>query len=282
LKQVSHSEALRSWLDWQRTQGQTVGFVPTMGALHNGHAELVRKARAENDIVAVSIFVNPTQFNDQKDLLHYPRTLEADSLLLADAGCDIVFVPEVAEMYPSGLEEQPLPVELNGLDTVMEGAHRPGHFAGVMQVVNKLFDAAGPCNAYFGQKDFQQLAIVRRMTSALNLPVTIVSCPIVREADGLAMSSRNRRLKSEERLIAPKLYQALQLALSLWPEKTASEVEKQVSEFIAAEPMFELEYVQVVDTETLQPIAPGQKKNAVACIAARLGVIRLIDNAVLG
>lgn len=253
-----------------------------MGALHEGHAELVRKARSENDVVAVSIFVNPTQFNDKNDLIHYPRTLDADCTLLAGAGCDILFVPEVAEMYPAGLEEQPLPVSLNGLDAVMEGAHRPGHFAGVMQVVNKLFTAVGACNAYFGQKDFQQLAVVRRMTAALNLPVTIVSCPIVRESDGLAMSSRNRRLTAEERLVAPKLYEALQMAVSLWPEYPAVEIEQQVSKFIAAEPMFELEYFQIADTETLQPIAPGQKKNAVACIAARLGVIRLIDNAVLG
>jgi pantoate--beta-alanine ligase len=151
-----------------------------------------------------------------------------------------------------------------------------------MQVVNKLFTAVGPCKAYFGQKDFQQLAVVRRMTTELNLPVVIVSCPIIREADGLAMSSRNRRLKPEERQIAPKLYQALQIAVSLWPEYPAAEIEQRVSNFIAAEPMLELEYFQIADTETLQPIAAGQKKNAVACIAARLGVVRLIDNAVLG
>jgi pantoate--beta-alanine ligase len=253
-----------------------------MGALHEGHAELVRKARSENDIVAVSIFVNPTQFNDKNDLIHYPRTPDADSTLLAAAGCDLLFVPEVSEMYPAGLEEQPLPVSLNGLDTVMEGAHRPGHFAGVMQVVNKLFTAVGPCKAYFGQKDFQQLAVVRRMTTELNLPVVIVPCPIIREADGLAMSSRNRRIKPDERHVAPKLYQALQIALSLWPEYPAAEIEQRVSNFIAAEPMLELEYFQIADTETLQPIAAGQKKNAVACIAARLGVVRLIDNAVLG
>ncbi|MCU0434971.1 MAG: pantoate--beta-alanine ligase [Bacteroidia bacterium] len=282
MKQVIHPDALRSWLDWQRSKGHKVGFVPTMGALHEGHAQLVRQARAENDVVAVSIFVNPTQFNDQQDLINYPRTLEADSQLLASAGCDILFAPGVSEMYPDGLKEEPLPVALLGLDTLMEGALRPGHFMGVMQVVNKLFEAVGPCRAYFGQKDFQQLAIVRRMTAELELPVTIVPCPIVREPDGLAMSSRNRRLQPHERAVAPLLYQALQLAQSLWAGHEAAEIEHRAAEFLSREPLFGLEYFQIVDVDTLQPVAPGQKKNAVACIAARLGVIRLIDNAVLG
>ncbi|MCA6362189.1 MAG: pantoate--beta-alanine ligase [Bacteroidetes bacterium] len=280
--QVSHPDALRSWLDWQRSKGHRVGFVPTMGALHEGHGRLVRQARAENDVVAVSIFVNPTQFNDPKDLVNYPRTLQADSQLLENEGCDVLFAPGVAEMYPDGFEEPPLSVSLNGLDQLMEGAHRPGHFAGVMQVVNKLFDAAGPCHAYFGQKDFQQLAIVRRMTAELQLPVTIVACPIVRETDGLAMSSRNRRLQPHERAVAPLIYQSLELARSLWGTCPAAEIEQQAAALLSREPLFTLEYFQIVDADSLQPVAEGQMKNAVACIAARLGVIRLIDNAVLG
>lgn len=279
---VSHPEALRSWLDWQRSKGRRVGFVPTMGALHQGHGQLVRQAKAENDVVAVSIFVNPTQFNDPKDLVNYPRTLEADAKLLEAEGCDVLFAPGVEEMYPNGLTEPPLPLSLNGLDQLMEGAHRPGHFMGVMQVVNKLFEAAGPCHAYFGQKDFQQLAIVRRMTAELQLPVTIVPCPIVREDDGLAMSSRNRRLLPHERAVAPLIYKALQLAQSLWGTHPPAEIESRAAEFLSLEPLFSLEYFQIVDADTLQPVAEGQKKNAVACIAARLGVIRLIDNAVLG
>jgi pantoate--beta-alanine ligase len=282
LIQVSHPEALRSWLDWQRSKGCRVGFVPTMGALHEGHARLVRQAKAENDVVAASIFVNPTQFNDPKDLVNYPRALEADAQLLEAEGCDVLFAPGVAEMYPDGFEEPALPVSLNGLDLLMEGAHRPGHFMGVMQVVNKLFEAAGPCQAYFGQKDFQQLAIVRRMTAELQLPVTIVPCAIVRETDGLAMSSRNRRLQPHERVVAPLIYQALCLAQSLWGTLPATEIERQAAAFLSREPLFTLEYFQIVDADTLQPVVDGQKKNAVACIAARLGVIRLIDNAVLG
>lgn len=253
-----------------------------MGALHEGHAQLVRMACAENDVVAVSIFVNPTQFNNQSDLLHYPRTPQADLLLLEEVGCDVLFIPEIADMYPEGFTEEALPVRLGGFDTVMEGAHRPGHFAGVMQVVNKLFHAVGPCQAYFGQKDMQQLAVVKHMVSELALPIKVIGCPIVREADGLAMSSRNRRLTPEERAVAGHIYKALQLAASLWPSTPPHEIEHQVAAFMASEPLFTLEYIELADTTTLQPLTEGQQKNAVACIAARLGVVRLIDNVVLG
>lgn len=281
MEQVVHSSKLGVLLEEHRLKSQEIGFVPTMGALHAGHAALVERARAECDLVVVSIFVNPTQFNDKNDLLHYPRTLDADIKLLENAGCDVLFVPDIDDLYPKGLDEPTLPVPLDGLDTVMEGAHRPGHFAGVMQVVNKLFLAVGSCKAYFGQKDFQQLAIVRRMTDALNLPVTIVPCPIIREQDGLAMSSRNRRLTPEERAVAPLLYQSLLLAQQLWPTSSVGEITHQVKNFLAKEPRYVLDYFQIVDIHTLQPISPNQKTNCVACIAARLGAIRLIDNIIL-
>jgi pantoate--beta-alanine ligase len=252
-----------------------------MGALHAGHAALVEKARRECDYVLVSIFVNPTQFNDKNDLLHYPRTPEADAQLLESAGCDVLFMPTVDVIYPTGFDETPLPVSLNGLDTVMEGAHRPGHFAGVMQVVNKLFQAVGSCRAYFGQKDFQQVAVIRHMTAVLQLPVTIVACPIVREVDGLAMSSRNRRLSPEERAAAPLLYKALQLAQRLWPNTPVEEIRQQVTALVETDSRFQLEYFQLVDTHSLQPVDQNQRKAVVTCIAARLGKIRLIDNLVL-
>ncbi|MGL4595998.1 MAG: pantoate--beta-alanine ligase, partial [Bacteroidia bacterium] len=191
---VTTIAALRETLDKARQQGLRVGFVPTMGALHAGHASLVHVARESSGLVVVSIFVNPTQFNDSGDLKNYPRTFDADHALLVAAGCTVLFFPEVGEMYPEGTATHSPVVDLGGLDLPMEGSTRPGHFAGVVRIVHKLFEAVGPCSAFFGQKDFQQLAIVRRMTKQLGLPVEIVGCSIVREADGLAMSSRNVRL----------------------------------------------------------------------------------------
>ncbi len=280
---VTTISALRAKLDEARQQGLRVGFAPTMGALHRGHASLVHYARESVDLVVASIFVNPTQFNDASDLKNYPRTFDADRALLLEAGCDILFFPEVNEMYPEGTAEQTPVVDLGGLDLPMEGASRPGHFAGVVRIVHKLFEAVGPCRAFFGQKDFQQLAIVRRMTRELALPVEVVGCPIVREADGLAMSSRNVRLTAEERLIAPLLYASLLLVQELWAgEWSAAEVRGRALDFLAKEPRIEPIYLELVDADTLLPLREGQKKNAVACIAARLGVIRLIDNVVLG
>jgi pantoate--beta-alanine ligase len=279
---ISRLDELRNLLGNARSGGKTVGFVPTMGALHEGHAALVRKARAENEVVITSIFVNPTQFNNPGDLTHYPRTPEADTHLLESCGCDILFMPLVEEMYPSGLSEPAPRVDLGGLDTVMEGKHRPGHFAGVVQVVKKLFDAVGECRAYFGEKDFQQLAVVRRMTRQLQLPVTVIGCPIVREADGLAMSSRNVRLSAEERAVAPLIAKTLFNAKVLWPAQDAATIEAEVAESIAQEPLMRLEYATVADSETLQPLKPGQTQNAVLCIAVHLGPVRLIDNVVLG
>lgn len=252
-----------------------------MGALHPGHASLVARARSECDLVVCSIFVNPTQFNDKKDLEHYPRTPEADHALLAAAGCDIVFSPEVEEMYPPG-QDDPVPeIRWGLLDQVMEARFRPGHFKGVVQIVNKLFLACGPCRAYFGQKDFQQLAVIRQMTRDLGHEVEIIACPTVREADGLAMSSRNMRLSPEERAVAPLLSKALFMARERWAGESAAEIGAAVAELFAAEPRFRLEYFEIVDADTLAAPEKGHKKNAVACIAAYLGVVRLIDNVLL-
>jgi pantoate--beta-alanine ligase len=253
-----------------------------MGALHAGHIALVLRAKAENEIVVASIFVNPTQFNNQKDLIHYPRTIEKDSEMLEKAGCDFLFLPQVEEMYPDGVKEAVPPIDLGGLDTVMEGAHRPGHFAGVIQVVKKLFDAVGSCKAYFGEKDFQQLAVIRKMVKEWSMPVKIIPCPIVRETDGLAMSSRNMRLTEEERKIAPVISKALFKAKENWEQHSIDEIKSSVTALINSEPKLKLEYFEIADATTLKPAAADQKKNVVACIAVHLGAVRLIDNIVLG
>lgn len=279
---VNTRKALSDALAPARREGKQIGFVPTMGALHAGHASLAAFARKENGIVVASVFVNPTQFNDKKDLVNYPRTPEADAALLEASGCDLLFMPDADEMYPPGETENVPQVDLGGLDLVMEGAHRPGHFAGVVTIVKKLFDAVGPCNAYFGEKDFQQLAIVRRMVNELQLPVRIVGCPIVREPDGLAMSSRNMRLSAEERKLAPEISKALFRAKENWSSFSAEETKAAVAAAIAAVPQMRLEYIEIADTGTLQPVQPAQKNHAVACIAVHLGAVRLIDNIVLG
>jgi len=269
---------LRETLDANRNSGKRVGFVPTMGALHAGHIALVERARAENDVVVVSIFVNPTQFNDPSDLKNYPRTPEADAEMLEAAHCDILFLPEVEEMYPNAENGSSPAVQLNGLDEVMEGRFRPGHFNGVMNIVSRLFNAVGECRAYFGEKDFQQLAVVRKMTQELSLPVDVVGCPIVRESNGLAMSSRNVRLTPEERSIAPFIYTTLQKAKQLWTGNNAEDVKGWVAEAFAAQPEFKLDYFEIADRDTLQP---ATQRRAVACIAVFLGKVRLIDNVLL-
>ena len=269
-------QVLRAELDIQRKAGKKIGFVPTMGALHEGHASLVRRAVAENDVVVVSDFVNPTQFNDKNDLLKYPRTLEADCELLEKEGAAYVFAPSVEEVYPEPDTRQ---FSYAPLDTVMEGKYRPGHFNGVCQVVSKLFMMVEPDKAYFGEKDFQQLAIIREMVKQMNFPLEIVGCPIVREADGLALSSRNARLSEEERL------QALSISKTLFQSKeyaathTVEETQKFVEDGIAAAEGLELEYFELVDGTTLQKISTWDETNyAVGCITVYCGEVRLIDN----
>jgi len=273
--------ALRTQTERWRQAGQRIGFVPTMGALHDGHLQLVRAAAAANDVVVVSIFVNPTQFNNSDDFRLYPRLPEADAALLAPAGCTALFLPSVEEMYPSPAV---LRFDFGALERVMEGAHRPGHFNGVATVVSKLFHLGRPHRAYFGQKDLQQVAIIRQLVADLSFDLELVVFPTVREADGLAMSSRNRRLTPEERTVAPRLYEALSQAAEL--VRTGAEpamVQAAVQEYLVATPAITLEYLEVVDAQTLQPLSdPWEQQMPVAlCLAAHLGDVRLIDNIVL-
>ncbi|MDP4291952.1 MAG: pantoate--beta-alanine ligase [Bacteroidota bacterium] len=270
----------------RRNQGKSIGLVPTMGALHQGHLSLLHKARMENDFVVCSIFVNPIQFNNPEDLKKYPRTLEADLKLLEEVGCDLVFTPEVKEIYPNTLE--PLPVyELSGLDKPMEGAFRPGHFQGVCVIVHKLFSIVRPKRAYFGEKDFQQLAIIRHMVKSLKLDLEIVGCPIVREEDGLALSSRNMRLSAEERQIAPMIYKTLQqarLKVKSTPKNdiTPNQLKQWITDQISSYPSLKPEYIEVVDKNTLQPIQGWKEGNElIVCVAVYDGAVRLIDNIVL-
>lgn len=269
---------LQSQLDKYAKRRKSIGFVPTMGALHAGHIALVKRSVAENDVTVVSIFVNPTQFNDKNDLLKYPRTLESDCALLEKAGAGIVFVPGENEIYPQPDTRQ---FDFGALESVMEGRFRPGHFNGVAQVVSRLFDIVKPDRAYFGEKDFQQLAIIREMVKQLNLPVEIVACPIVRESDGLAMSSRNARLNVEQRAKAPEISKALFESRKHYKEFTVAEVKQQVIGRINAFPQLEVEYFDIVNGYTLQPIEDWKDSNyTVGCIAVFAGEVRLIDNIV--
>ena len=255
---------LQAGLSAMRAQGKKVGLVPTMGALHAGHASLVKRCVAENDAAVVSVFVNPTQFNDQNDLIKYPRTPEADCRLLEECGAAFVFAPAVEEMYP---EPDTRRFSYAPLDTVMEGAFRPGHFNGVCQIVSKLFDAVQPDRAYFGEKDFQQLAIIREMVHQMKYPLEIVGCPIVREEDGLALSSRNARLSDEERKNALKISQTLFESRTFAASHTVAETQKFVEDTIVAAPGLRLEYFELVDGNTLQRIADWEDTSyAVGCI----------------
>ena len=271
---------LNTILDPYRSKNAAVGFVPTMGALHIGHISLIKRAKAENEVVVCSIFVNPTQFNDPKDLERYPRPIEDDKRMLEEAGCDVLFIPTVKEMYPDG-DYSTLKDDFGTLDKVMEGISRPGHFAGMITIVNKLFVAVKPRNAYFGQKDFQQLSIVRRFIEKHSIPINIIACPIVRETDGLAMSSRNRLLNSEERRRAVLIPQTLFKVKDMWGKNLVAEIKKFVEGEFAKDGYLRLIYFEIADTKTLQPVTDNSK-SAVACIAAFDGKIRLIDNVLLG
>lgn len=276
MKLVHTVSELRQELDIQRKAGKKIGFVPTMGALHEGHASLVRYAVAENEIVVVSVFVNPTQFNDKNDLLKYPRTLEADCELLEKEGADYVFAPSVEEIYPEPDTRQ---FSYAPLDTVMEGKYRPGHFNGVCQVVSKLFMMVEPNKAYFGEKDFQQLAIIREMVKQMNFPLQIVGCPIVREEDGLALSSRNTRLSAQEREFALNISKTLFRSKEFAASHSVEETQQFVEESIASSEGLQLEYFEIVDGLTLQRIENWEDTDyVVGCITVFCGEVRLIDN----
>jgi pantoate--beta-alanine ligase len=284
---VESVAACRAVLDHARAAGQVVGLVPTMGALHDGHRSLMHLARAECDVVAVSIFVNPLQFGDPEDIAHYPRTMEQDLVACADSGVDVVFVPSVPEMYPTWPDAPSTTVTVTGISQCWEGASRPGHFDGVATVVAKLFTIAGPCRAYFGLKDFQQLAVVRRMARELSLPVDIVGCPIVREPDGLALSSRNVRLAPAERQAATVLARALAAGRSALAAgaRSGAAVAQAMRATAATEALVSLDYAVLVDADSLQEVgnlgdraAPAERRPLRLLLAAQVGPVRLIDN----
>lgn len=273
--------ALQAQTETWRREGFRIGMVPTMGALHEGHLQLVRAAAQECDVVVVSIFVNPTQFNNAKDFQLYPRLPEADADLLAPAGCTALFMPSVEEMYP---RPTVLHFDFGSLERVMEGAHRPGHFNGVATIVSKLFHLSRPHRVYFGQKDLQQVTIVRQLIHDLSFDLELVAFPTIREADGLAMSSRNRRLTPEARAVAPVLYRALQLGEQLirQGDQSPQQVQAAAVALLGQEPSINLEYLELADAETLQSVTQWQPNREVAlCLAAHLAGVRLIDNIVV-
>lgn len=260
-----------------KAKNGTVGFVPTMGALHKGHLSLVMAARNENDLVVASIFVNPTQFNNSSDLENYPKTLEEDLSMLKEAGCDYVFTPTVSEMYPKAVCSESFSFE--GLEHEMEGKFRAGHFDGVGTVVRRLFEIVSPDKAYFGEKDFQQLQIIKTMVKNSALPVQIISCPIYREKDGLAMSSRNTRLTKEHRNVAPMIFKVLTEVKRKFGTESANDIAQWVENEFKSEPLLELEYFEIADEKTLKSAHVIEKNgNYRAFIAVFAGEIRLIDN----
>ena len=274
MEQFTTVEGLKAGLASRR--GSSVGFVPTMGALHEGHVSLVKRARAENDTVVVSVFVNPTQFNDKEDLRNYPRTPEADLEVLRAAGADVVFMPSVEEVYP---EPDMRVFDFGMLDKVMEGAHRPGHFNGVAQVVSRLFDIVRCDKAYFGEKDFQQIAVIRELVRQCDYPLQIVACPIVRDTDGLALSSRNALLTPAHRAAAPLIYKALKEGVESARSMSVDEMKRRVVERIDADPLLQVEYFEVVNADTLEGIDRWSDTFPMrGCIAVQAGNVRLIDN----
>ena len=269
---------LQTILDGERQQGRTIGLVPTMGALHEGHASLVRCSVKDNDVTVVSIFLNPTQFNDQTDLAKYPRTLEADCALLEQCGATIAFAPSVDEIYPEPDTRQ---FSYPPTDSVMEGAFRPGHFNGVCQIVSKLFAMTMPNRAYFGEKDFQQIAVIRRMVEDLGFPLEIIPCPVVREEGGLAMSSRNTLLTAEERQTANQIYQTLRKSKELMAENSVACLHDWVVETINSVPGLKVQYYSIVDGKTLADVRDwNESDDIVGCITVFCGSqpIRLIDH----
>lgn len=271
---------LGEYVSNERKNGRSIGLVPTMGALHAGHISLVTKAVSENDIVLVSLFVNPTQFNNPTDLATYPRKEEDDFALLREAGASAVFAPSVEEIYPGGVDgRERREFELGTAATVMEGKYRPGHFQGVAEIVSKLFRMATPTRAYFGEKDFQQIAVIRNMVESEGIDIEIVACPIKRGDDGLALSSRNALLTPEQRAIAPEIYRALKASTDYAKEHSVQATHDMVVESINAQPELEVEYYEIVDGRTLLPVAEWEESDSVVgCITVYCGKIRLIDN----
>lgn len=275
---IRAASELKARLAALRKAGKIIGFVPTMGALHEGHLSLVKEAADHSDVVVMSIFVNPNQFNNASDLERYPRDLQKDAALLEGTACELLFVPSVKEVYP---EPDQRVFDFGDLDKVMEGKFRPGHFNGVAQVVSRLFDLVAPHKAFFGEKDFQQLAVVRAMVRQLNYPVEIVPCSIVREADGLAMSSRNMLLSTLQRKNAPQIALTLSESCNFAATHSVAETKQQVVDAINAVPELEVEYFEIVDGNSLQAVGSWEESSyVVGCIAVFAGEVRLIDNVI--
>jgi pantoate--beta-alanine ligase len=273
--------ATQQFIAAEKQNGKTIGFVPTMGALHAGHTSLVAKAKQENDIVVVSIFVNPTQFNDPKDLEKYPVTIEADTEKLIAAGVDVLFLPSVAEMYPNAVSRQ-MDYDLGYIDTVLEAAARPGHFKGVALVVKKLLDIVTPHKLYMGQKDYQQLQVVRKLIADFDLDIELVSCPIIREPDGLAMSSRNVRLTDEYRIAATELSKALFQLKEDIANQTLPAARATAQHHLNSHPLIDVVYLEIVNGHTLVPINHvNEATNIAALLAAKVGGVHLLDNIIL-
>lgn len=275
---VKNIAGLESLVQKAHDKGLRIGFVPTMGALHAGHLSLVSRARKENDIVVVSLFVNPTQFNNAADLATYPRDEEADFRLLAPLGVDVAFAPSVEEMYPDG-PVRTKTFDLGKVAEVMEGPRRPGHFQGVAQIVSRLFQLVRPHNAYFGEKDFQQIAVIRHMVLTEKIDVNIIACPICRADDGLALSSRNALLTPEQRKVAPEIFRALAQSVDYSKTHSVADTHRMVTDSIEKQPEMKVEYFEIVDGTTLQPVEEWAEANyIVGCITVYCGKVRLIDN----
>lgn len=279
MKVINKTSDLQAIIEQFKNDGKSIGLVPTMGALHKGHLSLVKNSISNNDITVVSIFVNPTQFNNPNDLASYPRTVEKDLELLQTIGCDIVFAPEADDIYSKSETDSRFEFDFEGLDKVMEGKFRPGHFNGVVQIVSKLFDLVRPDRAYFGEKDFQQLAIIRLMTRRYNLPIEIVPCPIVREDSGLALSSRNSLLKDNEKQVASHIYAVLNESRQFVPQTEVEELKQCAIAAIEQKPELKVEYFDIVDGHTLKSIGKWDESDyVVGCITVFCGNVRLIDN----
>ncbi|WP_018476432.1 pantoate--beta-alanine ligase [Pontibacter roseus] len=276
---IEQVASIRTIVQALRCSGKRIGFIPTMGALHEGHLQLMRASARENHVTICSIFVNPTQFNNASDYKLYPRTLEQDTSLLQTVGCDYLFAPSAEEVYP---QQSLLRFSFGELETVMEGTHRPGHFHGVATIVGKLFNLVQPHKAYFGQKDLQQVAVVRQLVQGLGFDLELVCHPTVREADGLAMSSRNKRLNPAQRQLATQLYKVLQLAKQDLKQKPLAGIKSEVAHYMQQVDELSLEYFEIADPYTLQPVEDlGQRDEVALCIAAYVGEVRLIDNIVV-
>ncbi len=272
--------ALKAFLKPLKASGKKIALVPTMGALHNGHISLIKLAQQNADIIVCSIFVNPTQFTDPKDLEKYPRPIEHDLAMLADAGCNGVFMPNVDEMYPAGADEA-WHIDLGNAEFLLEGEFRKGHYQGVTQIVKKLFDAVEPDVAMFGQKDFQQVLMIKNMLAYFKLPIAIITCPIIREADGLAMSSRNIHLSANDRKNSLVLSRSLQYVVDHFNEYSLSELEDKARLFYQNIDDVELDYFTIANGDTLEPAKSKDENNLVALVAAKVGSTRLIDNMII-